>query len=73
VKRGVLLDVIILKISSLLQLFAGENQALLVGRNALLILDLGLDVVDRVGGLAFECDVLASEGADENLHVAEVF
>ena len=34
------------------ELLAGEDQALLVGRDALLVLDLGLDVLDRVEGRA---------------------
>ena len=33
-----------------------------------LVLDLGLDVVDGVGGLHLEGDGLSSEGFDENLH-----
>ena len=33
----------------LLQLLAGEGHALLVGRDALLVLDLGLDILDLYG------------------------
>ena len=40
-----------------------------MGRYApFLVLDLGLDVVDGVGGLHLEGDGLSSEGFDENLH-----
>lgn len=42
-----------------------ENQALLVGRDPLFVLDLGLDVVDGVAGLDLEGDGLAREGLDE--------
>ena len=49
-------------------LLAGEDEALLIGRDALLVLDLGLDVVDGVGGLDVEGDGLARQGLDENLH-----
>ena len=44
-----LLDVVVTQRTSVLQLLASENQALLVWRNALLILNFGLHVVDRVG------------------------
>ena len=67
-ERGVLLDVVVLKGAAFFQLLAGEDEALLIRRDAFLVLDLGLDVVDAVVGLAFEGDVLASEGADEDLH-----
>jgi len=38
------------------------------GRNALLVLDLGLDVVDCIGRFNLESDCLVCEGLDENLH-----
>ena len=53
------------------QLLAGKDHALLVWRDALLVLDLGLDILDGVGGLDLEGDGLAREGLDENLHLAE--
>jgi hypothetical protein len=60
-----LLDVVVAEGAAVLELFAGEDQALLVGRNAFLVLDLGLDIVDRVGGLDLKGDGLAREGLDE--------
>ena len=52
----------------LLDVEVGEGaQALQVGRNALPVLDLGLDVVDRVGRLDLEGDGLAGERLDEDL------
>ena len=63
-----LLDIIIAQGAPILKLLAREDQPLLVRRDALLILDLGLDVVDRVAGLDFEGDGLAREGLDEDLH-----
>jgi hypothetical protein len=53
---------------AVLQLLVGEDQTLLVWWDAFLILDLGLDVVDGIGGLDFKGDGLASEGFDENLY-----
>jgi hypothetical protein len=38
---------------------------LLVRGDTLLVLDLGLDIVDGVGGLDLEGDGLAREGLDE--------
>jgi hypothetical protein len=60
-----LLDVVIAQGSAILKLLAGENQALLVRWNTLLILDLGLDIVDCVTRLDFECDGLARQGLHE--------
>ena len=48
VESGLLLDVVVGEGTAILELLAGENQALLVRRNALLVLNLRLDVVDRV-------------------------
>merc|ERR1712222_194108 len=67
-ESGLLLDVVIGKGVAILELLAGEDEALLVGRNALLVLDLSLDVVDGVRRLDLESDRLAGEGLDENLH-----
>ena len=44
VKGRFLLDVVIREGTTVLQLFASEDQALLVGWDALLILDLSLDL-----------------------------
>ena len=70
VKGALLLDVVIRKSAAVLELLASENETLLVRRDALLILDLRLHVVDRVRGLDLERDRLAGEGLDEDLHAA---
>jgi hypothetical protein len=46
-------------------LLSGEDQALLVRGDSLLVLDLGLDIVDRITALDLERDGLAREGFDE--------
>ena len=46
-------------------MFSCEDETLLVRRNALLILNLGLDIVDRVARLHLKGDSLAREGLDE--------
>ena len=67
-KGGLLLDVIVGEGTAILELFSGEDQALLVGGDALLVLNLGLDVVDGIGGLDLEGNGLTRQGLDENLH-----
>merc|ERR1719469_1519088 len=54
--------------TAVLELLAGEDEALLIGRDALLILDLSLHVIDGVGGFDLKGDRLTGEGLDEDLH-----
>ena len=68
VKGRLLLNVVVRKSTTILELLASENQALLVGWNALLVLDLRLNVIDRIGRLNFKGDSLPGKGLDENLH-----
>jgi hypothetical protein len=49
----------------------GEDQTLLVPRNAFRVLDLGLDVFNSVRWFDFESDVFASKGFHEYLHSQE--
>lgn len=58
-ERALLLNVVVGQCTAVLELFASEDQTLLVRRDALLVLDLGLNVVDSVGGLNLEGDGLA--------------
>ena len=64
-----LLDVVIGKSAAILELLAGEDQALLVRWDSLLVLDLGLDIVNGVGGLDLKGDGLARKGLDEAVGV----
>jgi hypothetical protein len=59
------LDVVVRKSASILELLSSEDQSLLVRGNSLLVLDLGLDIVDRIRGLDLKGDGLAREGLDE--------
>jgi hypothetical protein len=63
-KGGLLLDVVIRESATVLKLLASEDQALLVRRNSLLILNLALDVVDGVGRLDLKSDGLAGDCED---------
>jgi hypothetical protein len=60
-----LLNVVVAQSAAILKLLAGEDQTLLVRGNALLVLDLGLDVVDGVARLDVEGNGLTRQGLDE--------
>jgi hypothetical protein len=62
-----LLDVVVAQSAAILELLAGEDQALLVRGDALLVLDLGLDVVDGVARLDIEGNGLTRQGLDETI------
>ena len=64
-KSRLLLDVVVAQGAAILELLAGEDETLLVWWDALLVLNLGLDVVDRVRRLHLEGDGLTREGLDE--------
>jgi hypothetical protein len=64
-KRG---DLLVAQRATIFKLFTSEDKTLLVGGDALLVLDFGLDIVDGVGGLDFEGDCLSGEGFNEDLH-----
>jgi hypothetical protein len=68
VKGRLLLDVVIRKSSAVLELLTSEDESLLVWWDALLVLDLGLDVLNGVSWLNIEGDGLSSQGFDEDLH-----
>jgi len=68
VEGGLLLDVVVRQGAAVLKLFTGKDEALLVWRNALLVLDLGFDVVDGVRGLDIKGDCLARQSLDKDLH-----
>jgi hypothetical protein len=68
VKGRLLLNIVVGKCSAVLELLSSENQALLIRRDALLVLDLGLDIVDGVGRFNLKGDCLASKGLNKDLH-----
>merc|ERR1719168_143564 len=69
VQGGLFLDVVVREGPAIFELLAGKDQPLLVWGNALLVLNLGFDILDGVTGLDLEGDGLAREGLDENLHL----
>ncbi len=64
-ESGLFLDVVVRKGATVFELLSSEDQALLIRRNTLLVLNLGLDIVDRIGGLDFKGDGLAGEGLND--------
>ena len=72
VKRGLLLDVVVRQGAAVLELLSSENQTLLVWWNTFLILNLGLNIVNRVTWLDVQSDGLSSQGFNENLIKVEV-
>jgi len=68
VERGLLLDIVIRERTAILQLLACKDKTLLVWWNTFLILDLGLDIVDRIRSLDVKGDGLARQGFHEDLH-----
>merc|ERR1712018_277908 len=69
-ESALLLDVIIRKSSSVLELLSSKDQSLLIWGNSFLVLDLGLDILNRVRRLNLKGDGLASQGLDKDLHTS---
>merc|ERR1719443_580663 len=65
-----LLNVVIGKSSSVLELLSSKDQPLLVWGNTLLVLDLGLDIFNGVRWLNLQGDSFTGEGLDKNLHTS---
>merc|ERR1711953_78272 len=67
---GFLLDVVVAQGATVFQLLTSEDETLLIWWNSFFILDLGFHVVNRVAWLNLQCDGLASQGLDEDLHTS---
>ena len=68
VECGILLDGVILECVAIFKLLACEDQSLLIWWDTFLVLDFCLDIFDSVCWFDFECDVLACECFNEDLH-----
>ena len=68
VEGGLLLDVVVTKGAAILKLLSGEDETLLIWRDAFLVLNFGLHVVNGVAWLNLKGDGLASQGLHEDLH-----
>merc|ERR1719474_921418 len=63
-----LLDVVIGQSPAILQLFSSKDQTLLFRRDSFFVLDLGLNILNRVIRLHVQCNGLSRQRFDENLH-----
>jgi len=68
VQSGLLLDVVVGEGATVVELLALEDKELLVRGNALLVLDLLLNRLDRVRVVDIEGDGLVGKSLDEDLH-----
>ena len=71
-KGGLLLDVVVTQRPAILELLARKDEPLLIGRDALLVLDLLLDIVNGVGRLDVERDRLSREGLDKDWNCKQI-
>jgi len=67
-KSRLLLDVIVGKSSAIFELLTGEDKTLLIGRDALFVLNFSLDIINGVRWLDLKGNGLTSEGLNEDLH-----
>jgi len=67
---GFFLNIVVRESATIFQLLASKNETLLVWGNALLVLDLSLDVLNGVRRLNLKSDGLASQGFDKDLHTS---
>merc|ERR1719148_519012 len=65
---GLLLNVVVTQCATILKLLTSKDETLLVRGNTLLVLNLRLHVVNRVGGLNIQSDGLASQCLHKDLH-----
>jgi len=68
VQRGLFLNVVVGQGAPVVQLLPCEDEALLVQRDAFIVLDLGLDVVDGIAALDLQRDCLPRQRLHEDLH-----
>ena len=68
VKGRLLLDVVVRERTTIFQLLASEDEALLVGWNSFFVLDFGLHIFNGVTRLHLEGDGFSSESFDKDLH-----
>ena len=59
------LNVVVGQGTSILELLSSKDQSLLIGGNAVLVVDLRLDVVDGIRGFDLKSNGLASESLDD--------
>jgi hypothetical protein len=69
VKCRLFLDIVVCKCAAFFELFAREDESLLISWYAFFILDLLLDIVYCIGGFNLKGDCLAGKGLYKDLHI----
>lgn len=67
---ALLLDIVVGQSAAVLQLFSGEDEALLVLRNAFFFFNLALHIFHRIRTLYFQCHGFSGKGFHKDLHLA---
>merc|ERR1719250_378120 len=67
-KSGFFLDIVVTESSAILKLLPSKDQPLLVRWDSFLVLDLGLNILNRVRGLNFQSNGFSSESFHKDLH-----
>ncbi|KAL8136444.1 hypothetical protein V2J09_002445 [Rumex salicifolius] len=68
VEGGLLLNIVVGESTAILELLPGKDETLLVRGNALLVLNLSLDIINGVRAFNLQGDSLASQGLNKDLH-----
>ena len=68
VKSGFMINVVICKSAIVLKLLSCEDESLLIRRDAFLVLNLGLNVLDSIRWLNIKSNGLACQSLDKYLH-----
>ena len=68
VEDGLILDVVVTQGTTIFEMCAGKDQALLVWGDSFRVLDLGLDILNCVRSYYFKSDSLACECLHKDLH-----
>jgi len=68
VKGRLFLNVVIREGTAVFELFAGENESLLVWGDSFFVLDFRFDIFNSVRGFDLEGNSFSGEGLDEDLH-----
>ena len=69
---GFLLDIVVRQRAPIFKLLARKDETLLIRGNSFLVLDLGLDILDRITRLDLESDGLSSKGLERRVRCEKI-
>jgi len=70
VKSRLLLDIVVRQGPSIFELLSSKDESLLIRWDTFFVLDLCLDIVDSIWRLHIQCDGLAGQSLNEDLHTS---